>query len=271
MVDVIVGGSKGRMGSVLVDSIMKNEVNMCVLGGIDPLNTDEKYKTLEGFLNSEMFSYIKKVQKKEEKNIVYTDFTHPDSVIGNIKTISEAGIDSVIGTTKWYQKIGEVEKIATDNERIIAYAPNFSLGTNALFYVTEQMAKILGPKGYDFAVEELHHTGKVDAPSGTAKTLGKIIIENMENKDKATFCRTDKRLENEVDVLGGRVGKITGHHEVWITPDDNYSERLVIQHDAFSREVFAKGAKVCIEWVNQARKQGKEPGLYEFRKDVLGL
>ena len=71
MVDVIVGGSKGRMGSVLVDSIMKNEVNMCVLGGIDPLNTDEKYKTLEGFLNSEMFSYIKKVQKKEEKNIVY--------------------------------------------------------------------------------------------------------------------------------------------------------------------------------------------------------
>ena len=253
---VALGGSEGRMGKVLQRLISETDdiEVLCRIGHGSP-----EYNEVDDVIGKPILSSVD----------VYGDFTNPDSVVGNIKKISEAGIDSVIGTTGWYDRTDEVRDIALKYGRRILYAPNFSIGVNVLFHLVDEASRLLGRLGYDVFVGELHHTDKVDSPSGTAKKLGTILQKNIEGKSTLIYERRTKRADNEIDVLGGRVGRVAGHHEVWFTPEDAYSEVLVLRHDAFSREVFGKGALEGIRWVY--RNKGKKPGLHPFQKDVLNL
>ena len=256
---VIIGGSEGRMGRVLQEIISKS-ADIQVELGFDPKKADLK-----------SFSDVLKLSGSLEKRAdVYVDFTSPTAVVSNVEQVSEVGIDSLIGTTGWYDRLDEMRKIAIKSGRRILYASNFAPGVNVLFYLTHEAARLLERFGYDTAVHEVHHSAKVDAPSGTAMTLGNILQKGMKRK-KLAYERREKRKDTEIDIIGARVGRVAGYHEVWFTPKDSYAERLILQHDAFTPDVFAIGALVGIRWLAEARQKRKPAGLYTFYEDVLGL
>jgi len=256
---VIIGGSEGRMGRIIQEMISKSS-DIEVAFGFDPKKADLK-----------SFADILKLKGSSEKTVdVYVDFTSPGAVIPNVEQASKVGIDSLIGTTGWYDRLDDVKNIAFKSGRRILYAPNFSPGVNVMFYLTHEAARLLGKFEYDVAVHEVHHAAKVDAPSGTAVTLGNILLKETK-REKLAYERREKRKDTEVDVLGIRVGRVAGYHEVWFTPKDTYAERLILQHDAFTPEVFAIGALVGIRWIAEARQKKKPAGLYTFYEDVLGL
>lgn len=256
---VILGGSEGRMGKILRDLISKSE-DIEIVYGFDPERKD--LKTL---------SDVKKLESYQDGTInVYVDFTRPDAVVTNVEQASRMGIDSMIGTSGWYSSLDEVKNTAITYNRRILYSPNFSPGVNVLFHIAYEAVRLLGNFEYDVAVREAHHTGKVDAPSGTAITLGNILLKGAD-KAKLAHERRDKREDFEIDVLGMRIGKVAGHHEIWYTPKESYSERLILQHDVFKPEVFGIGALRGIRWIAEAQKKRKSAGVYTFYEDVLGL
>lgn len=264
-IGVLLSGSEGKMGKVL-QRLISEAPDIEVSALVDPLY--EGMEELEA--KPVRSSTVSKVAIIYSEPDVYVDFTTPDAVVENIKAIP-FGMDCVIGTTGWYDHIGEVEKIAKKDGRRMVFAPNFSIGVNALFAATEYLAKILGELGYDAAVTELHHTGKRDSPSGTAIQLGKILADKIPGKTKTATTRTNARAPEEIDVLGGRVGSVVGHHRVHFVPNGNYCERIILEHDAFNRDVFGLGALEAVRWVYKSAQGGKQPGLYTFRHDVLGL
>lgn len=201
---------------------------------------------------------------------IYVDFTvpKPEVVLGNVREASERGIDSVVGTTGWYDEKEEMEKIAKENDRRVLYASNFSQGTNLLFGAIEYLSEKL-PEDWDASIDEKHHIGKADAPSGTAETLGDTLVENMPEKEKMAFERRDKRSDNEIDVLGARVGSVAGEHRVTLVPIEGYPEKLELTHNAYGTEVFAKGVLEGVKWLQKNRSL--EPGLYNFKEDVMEL
>jgi 4-hydroxy-tetrahydrodipicolinate reductase len=159
------------MGQILRNQISKSE-DIEVIYGFDPKKEDLKN-----------FADIARLEKNvDRKADVYVDFTTPDAVLHNVETVSSAGIDSVIGTSGWYDHLEEVKKMAVKHGRRILYSSNFSPGVNVLFYATREVARLLEQFGYDAAVREIHHTAKMDAPSGTAITLGNILLKEMKRE-----------------------------------------------------------------------------------------
>ena len=204
-----------------------------------------------------------------DKVDVYVDFTRPDAVIGNLRQATSLGKDCVIGTTGWYDKLEEVKKIAEDSGRIILYASNFSLLVNAQRKLSAEAAKMLVPKGYSVAVVEEHHTGKKDAPSGTAATIADDIMQ-VTSLDRKIFRQEgiSPKQPNELDMASIRVGGSPGEHEVRIVGSGG---QLDIRTIMFSREDFGMGALEGIRWIYNARKKKIEPGLYNFFEHVLGF
>ncbi len=257
---VLLGGSEGRMGKIIQELALKSD-DIEVVYDFDP-----KKKDLKSFLDvADLCKHL------DQEVDVYLDFTAPTAVIENLEYVSKAGIDSVIATTGWYNRVEDVKKMAVKHQRRILYASNFSPGVNVLFYVTHEVARLLGKFGYDVTVREVHHAGKVDAPSGTAIMLGNILLKEMKKKEKLTYERRGKREEYEIDVLGQRLGQVAGQHEVWFTPRESYSERLILQHDILTPEILGIGALRGVRWVAESQKKQRPSGLYNFYEDVLGL
>ncbi len=257
---LLLGGSEGRMGKIIQDLALKSD-DIEVVFGFDPKKDDQK-----SFLD------IIKMEKHLAHVIdVYLNFTVPSAIMANVEQASKLEIDSVIGTTGWYNQVDNVKQIATRYDRRILYASNFSPGVNVLFYATREVARLLNKFGYDTTVREVHHAGKVDAPSGTAITLGNILLKEMKPKEKLAYERRGKREENVIDVLGQRAGQVAGQHEVWFTPRSSYSERLILQHDILTPEILGIGALSGVRWIAEAQKAHKPAGLYNFFEDVLNL
>jgi len=259
-IDIVLGGAYGKMGNVITALASKADV----IGEIHLIDKTQQ--------NISIDDNIRLIRNSiRDPGTVYVDFTEPAAVMDNVKKMSEAGVDSVVGTTGWYDRINEMVDIAKYNDRRIVWAPNFSIGVNTLFAATEYISKILGKYGFDAGVLELHHTGKKDSPSGTAVNLGNILAENIPGKDKIAFERRNQRTENELDVLGARAGSVTGYHMVVFSPNSEDYERLTLEHNASNRNTFGMGALEGVTWVYNAGKDGMAPGLYSFQKDVLGL
>jgi 4-hydroxy-tetrahydrodipicolinate reductase len=169
------------------------------------------------------------------------DFTQPDAVIDNIKRCAEAKKPVVIGTTGWYDKMGEVRAIVEASDIGLIYGSNFSIGVNLMFKLVQRAAELFkGFEMYDAFLEEAHHKFKLDAPSGTAYSLKKIV---------------EGELGRAVPTASTRAGYIPGTHTVGF---DSEVDTLTITHTARSRAGFAEGAIVAATWI-AARK-----GFYEF-------
>ena len=184
------------------------------------------------------------------------DFSTPKAAASNIKFCLERQIPIVCGTTGWLDNYNEIINFCNKCNGAFIYASNFSIGVNIFFQMNEYLAKLMKPwKEYQVYLEEIHHTEKLDTPSGTAITLAEDIIKNSDNKS----WNLKKAKKKNIMITSKRVTNVKGTHTI------NYQseiDTISIQHEAKSREGFALGALIAAEWL-----VGKK-GVFSM-KDVL--
>jgi len=201
---------------------------------------------------------FKKINEESIKDVdVCVDFTHQDSVVSNIKKISEFKKNIVVGTTGWYDKIDEVKGIIENSNTALIWSGNFSVGVNIFFKIIEDAAKIINNvDDYDVFVHEFHHNKKADSPSGTAVMIGEILTNNIERKNKIVTQELKRKIEpDELHISSTRGGSIPGTHIVGF---DSPADTIELKHTARNRTGFALGAVMAAQWI-----QGKK-GFYDI-------
>lgn len=179
---------------------------------------------------------------------VFVEFTKPGAVIENLKTVAQLQKPLVIGTTGWLEHLPEVEQIVRDMQIGAIYAANFSIGMNLFFKILENASSLFDKfSEYDPFIHEIHHKFKVDSPSGTALTLGKIILENIERKSAMQPRTSEGQIPpNQLHVTSTRTGNVPGTHIVGF---ESAADSIELQHTARNRSGFALGALHAAEWI----------------------
>ena len=241
-VRVLLVGAKGRMGQAIAAAA--ESAGALIAAGLD--QGDDLAREIGGC-------------------DVVVDFSHPSATEAVNRVCLEAGKPLVIGTTGHSgEERAFIERTAKSLPVVLS--PNFSIGVNALFWLTREAARMLG-EDFDLEIVETHHRLKKDAPSGTAKKLAEILCE-VRKLDYAANARhgreglVGERPAKEIGVHSIRAGDVVGDHTVTLA---GAGERLELTHKASSRETFAAGALRAARWI-----VGKPPGLYSM-EDVLGL
>ena len=190
---------------------------------------------------------------------VAIDFSIPSAAVSNLTNCFNAGVPVVSGTTGWLESYDEMCNLCTKKEGSFIYASNFSLGVNLFFELNKKVAQLMEPMldNYGITTEEIHHTKKLDAPSGTAITLAEGIIENT----KFEGWRLYEGDPNNLAITAKRVGDVPGTHSITYHSE---VDEIEIKHTAYNRQGFALGAVVASEWL------ANKKGIYGM-KDVLGL
>jgi 4-hydroxy-tetrahydrodipicolinate reductase len=206
------------------------------------------------------------VLKKDEFNTyeglsdadVAIDFSVPTAAVTNISNSFHANVPVVSGTTGWLEHYDEMLALCATTKGAFISSSNFSLGVNIFFEINEYLAKIMSKlDSYKVDMEEIHHTQKLDAPSGTAISLAKGVIENS----NYTNWTLDQAKANEIHIEAKRIGEVPGTHTVTY---NSTVDAIEIKHTAHNREGFALGAVIAAEWL-----VGKQ-GVFTM-KDVLEL
>lgn len=225
----------GRMGKTIEQIALSRGHNIVHIHDGGPMNFDE-FKRAD----------------------VAIEFTQPDAAALNINALLTQGISVVSGTTGWLDQKSSMDKIAELKDVGFLYASNFSLGVNLFFILNEKMAEIMHDHPeYKPEIREIHHTGKKDAPSGTAITAAEGVLSAYKALNGWTMDSDQKALR----IKAERIDPYFGMHEVnYISEIDS----LTLSHNAKSREGFALGAVIAAEWLN-----GKT-GTFNMR-DVLNL
>lgn len=191
---------------------------------------------------------------------VAIEFTGPHSAYENAKKVLGSGVPLVCGSTGWTDKLGEIKKFCSEKNGAFIYASNFSVGVNIFFELNKKLAALISlHKEYEPIIEEIHHSQKKDAPSGTAITLAEQIL---------AYSKTKKRWVNEVsenpedlEIISQRIDPTPGTHSV------KYSsavDDIEIIHTAHNRKGFALGAVLAAEFLKDKK------GIFTM-KDVLQL
>lgn len=189
---------------------------------------------------------------------VAIEFSIPEAAVSNIEACLKNNIPVVSGTTGWLSEYAEIVKLCEIRNGSFIYASNFSIGVNLFFSINEYAAKLLAPwKEYAVSIEEIHHTQKKDAPSGTAISIAEGIIKNS-NKKHWTL---EASSADSIPIVAKREGAIKGTH---IVDYSSEIDTISLKHEAHTRDGFAKGAILAAEWL------ANKKGVYEM-KDVLGI
>ena len=195
-----------------------------------------------------------------QKADVAIEFTNPDSAVQNILFCLNENVPVVCGTTGWLNNFKTIEDKCKELNGSFLYASNFSVGVNIFFELNKKLASLLKPHpAYDVALEEIHHTQKKDAPSGTAITLAEQIIASSDKKDK--WVNSESEKENELPIISKRIDEVAGTHSV------KYSsavDDIEIIHTAHNRKGFAEGAVLAAEFIADKK------GIFSM-KDVLNF
>ena len=190
---------------------------------------------------------------------VAINFSTPDSAVDNIREALENNIPVISGTTGWLSELETIETLCEEKKGAFIYASNFSLGVNIFFELNKNLAKMMQTlSDYKVDLEEIHHTQKQDAPSGTAITLAEGVLEN--SNYKAWELAPSKEFNN-LEITAIRKGDVPGTHSV------NYNsniDSISLTHTAHNRYGFGLGAVVAAEWII-----GKT-GIYTMN-DVLNI
>lgn len=186
------------------------------------------------------------------------DFSLPHVAVENITECLNNNIAVVSGTTGWLEHYNTIVQLCEEKNGSFIYGSNFSLGVNIFFELNAYLAKMMKNLGqYKVSMEEIHHTQKLDAPSGTAITLAEGIINNS----NYTNWTLDTPKENEIKIEAKRIGTVPGTHSIFY---DSPVDQIEIKHTAHNREGFALGSVVAAEWLI-----GKK-GVFTM-KDVLNI
>jgi len=190
---------------------------------------------------------------------VAIEFSTPAFAVKNIKRCLESGVPLIIGTTGWYDQLAEIVATCESKNGTLFYASNFSIGVNIFFEISRRLAALLkNYPAYRPSINEIHHSQKLDAPSGTAISMANDVIA-ANNR----FCAwtKGKASESEIPLQSIREGTVPGTHTItW----DSEIDKITLTHEAKSRHGFAIGAVMAAEWI-QGRK-----GIYTM-KDLLNL
>lgn len=251
MIKVIVCGAFGRMGTI-ISTMVREHPDLEFAGGVDIRNGESFGKTVVS--SDKLAAFIDEV-----KPDVMIDFTIAAATMVNAKIAAAKGVALVIGTTGFTPEQEADLAKACENVPVVK-TTNFSVGVNIFWELVREAAKKLGD--YDIEVIEAHHRNKKDAPSGTAKTILKILEEEVGDREEMYGrCGMTER-KNEIGVHVIRGGDVVGDHKVQF--HQNF-ETIELSHRAYDRSVFARGAVRAAAWVPSAK-----PGFYTM-KDVLNL
>jgi len=263
MLKFCVAGAAGRMGNAIISEATAKGHQ--IVGAIEASNTPAIGKTLKelNITNSDTKIISSDELSEAAKDAdVYISFTLPAAEVRNIPKIANLGKRIILGTTGFTpeQNIQVINAISGKVPAV--FSPNYSVGVNILFKLAEALKAF--PAGYDFSLSEIHHTGKKDAPSGTAKKLEQILSQTR-NYTKTVYGREgiSPRQPAELESVAIRAGGVPGIHDVIVAGP---YEMLRIEHIAFSRNVFAQGAVYAAEWLSKQN----EPRVFNMA-DVLGL
>lgn len=241
--NILVTGSQGRMGKAVIDCC-NNDSQVNVSGSIDvgdPVSDHvNSCDAIIDFSSHKFTEDLLSESLKHGKSLVIGTTGHSDDDLSSIKKASE--------------------------EISIVMAPNFSIGVNTLFWLTQKTTQILG-NNFDLEVVEMHHRMKIDSPSGTAKRLGEILAKSRgvsyaEDTVHGRKGITGQRTAKEIGMHSLRGGDVVGDHTVIYASD---GERIELTHKASSRNTFANGAIHAAKWLS-----GRDSGLYDMQ-DVLEL
>lgn len=205
-------------------------------------------KAIEGVLQEQGIGYfttedVASVENQIAGSSVCIDFTTPQAFKRNYRLIADNFKAAVVGTTGWDDIKAEVIEYFEKKNRTLIYASNFSLGVNIFFKLNQIASEIISQMAdYDPFIIEFHHNQKLDAPSGTAKSIGEIVSRNF-----GKFP----------DIQSVRAGHIFGIHELGF---EGITDRLIMRHEAFSRMGFALGSVTAARWAEEMQ------GVHEFRE-----
>lgn len=220
---------------------------------IEQIATDRKHEIVLKIDHENLHELtVENLQKAD----VAIEFTMPASVLSNINICFEAGVPVVVGTTGWYNELENVKNQCEAQNGTLLYATNFSVGVNIFFHINKLLAKLMNNYPYyDVQVEEIHHTQKLDSPSGTAITIAEGIIENINAKEKWMNVLVtdddnndnDKNIkQNELLIESLRIDSVPGTHTVIY---DSEVDSIAFKHTAHNRNGFALGAVLAAEWL----------------------
>ena len=237
----------GKMGQI-IEQIAIDRGHQIVLR-IDALNQED--------LTSE------NLQKAD----VAIDFSTPASVLDNVEACFEASVPVVVGTTGWYEKLAEVESKCRTGNNTMIYASNFSVGVNVFFHINKVLASIMNRYSqYEVQVEEIHHTQKLDSPSGTAITIAEGIIRQLERKQEWVNELVDDHTEviakpEQLLIESHRIEDVPGTHTVIYSSE---VDEIEIKHTAHSRTGFALGAVLAAEWLQDREGFYNITDMFDF-------
>ena len=221
-------------------------------------------KTIEKIALDRGHSSVLKVDKNDsDYNIndadVAIDFSIPDAAVSNITNCLKNDVPIISGTTGWLEHYENMVALAKETDGAFIYASNFSLGVNIFFELNKTLAKMMSNLSeYKVSMEEIHHTQKLDAPSGTAITLAVGVIENT---NYTNWKLETAENDTEIPIVAKRIENVPGTHHVTYNSE---VDTINISHTAHNRQGFALGAVVAAEWLI-----GKT-GVYSM-KDVLNI
>jgi 4-hydroxy-tetrahydrodipicolinate reductase len=258
-------GCAGRMGRMLIEAVLA-EPACALAGGCDPAGpaVGSDLGMLVG--NKPVgAAVVPDAERLFVLSDAVIDFTVPAATLWHTRIAAKTGKSLIVGTTGLDEAI---RAALTEGAKTcaIVQAPNFSLGVNVLFALTEKIAATLGAD-YDIDILEMHHRHKIDAPSGTALGLGEAAAKGRNVKladvwKKSRDGNVGPRPQGEIGFATLRGGDVVGDHTVMFAAD---GERVELTHKAASRAIFAKGAVRAALWT-----RARGPGLYSMR-DVLGI
>ncbi len=180
---------------------------------------------------------------------VAIDFSLPSSAVENIRQLCAAHTSVVIGTTGWYEKLDEVKQLVDNASVGLLYSANFSVGVHLFLKIVEEAARLVNAHAeFDIWGHEIHHYNKADSPSGTARSIEKIILAHVERKTAVVENKLDRRIEpHELHYSSTRAGAVNFSHTVGL---DSPSDSITITHAARNRNGYAEGAVQTAEWLH---------------------
>ncbi|MDO8428834.1 MAG: 4-hydroxy-tetrahydrodipicolinate reductase [Candidatus Diapherotrites archaeon] len=226
----------GKMGQAIAGIAQKEHISIAAI--IDPQAPEATHKeiTADSVKNAD----------------VCIEFTQPDQCIQNIQKLASLKKNIVVGTTGWNDKISEVEQIVKKHGIGLVYASNFSLGVHVFLKLVQHAATIMNrfPE-YDVYGLDLHHSQKKDSPSGTARLLSDILLNEIDRKKSVQFEKLERKLlPEEIHFASVRAGNIPGTHTIAF---DSSADKIELTHEAKNREGFAHGSLKAAEFIQNKK------------------
>ncbi|QKJ31145.1 4-hydroxy-tetrahydrodipicolinate reductase [Mucilaginibacter mali] len=234
---------------------------------IEKIATDRKHEIV---LKIDVTNQDELTTENLQKADVAIEFSTPGTVLDHIDACFKAKVPVIVGTTGWYGHLQRLKDECEQNGTTMLYASNFSVGVNIFFHINKMLAKLMNNYPYyDVQVEEIHHTQKLDSPSGTAITIAEGIVDELDNKKEWVNILSTDGTEGLADTIKAdqlliesfRIENVPGTHTVVY---DSEVDSIEFKHTAHNRNGFALGAVLAAEWV-----QGKK-GFYSA-KDMFNF